>query len=507
MSKIIRDISSLSQYTDTIRKKGETIVLCQGHFNIIHPGHIRFLDFARRQGSVLITAVQGKNFLDKINKDSFFSEESRAVNVAALGMVDKVYVFSSEDIQTVISAIKPHIYVKGEEFEKRQHEIQSEIQEVVKCGGKVLFSSGDVRYTASDFFEQKEFDQNHERITKLNTITHSLGIKKKKLLNLIDSFKTSAILVIGDTIVDHYVACDALGMSSEAPVLVVRELESKSFVGGAAIVARHTASLGAACRFVSVVGKDEPADIVKKVLDDERIESRLLVDPLRPTTFKTRYMVNTQKLFRVTRLREHHINDTQAEEIIETVKSSAHRINGIIFSDFVYGVISDKILKEIIEITKKNKIKLFGDLQCSSQIGNVTKFRGFDLITPTEKEARIALSDKENGLEKIGHRLIEESNISNALITLADKGFVAYEKTIENTIRNQYFPALNANPVDIVGAGDALLASTALAMASGGSLMESAVLGSGTAFLACNKIGNIPITNVELHEWITENIM
>ena len=105
------------------------------------------------------------------------------------------------------------------------------------------------------------------------------------------------LIVLGDTIVDQYAACEAIGMSAEAPVVVVRELEHKNFIGGAAVVAAHISALGAKCDFISVVGADSTAELVSKELATQGIGNGLSRDPTRPTTFKKRYVVENQKLF------------------------------------------------------------------------------------------------------------------------------------------------------------------------------------------------------------------
>ena len=105
------------------------------------------------------------------------------------------------------------------------------------------------------------------------------------------------MIVIGDTIVDQYAACEAIGMSAEAPVVVVQELEHKNFIGGAAVVAAHISALGAKCDLVSVVGDDAAAEEVRKV----RFAMHwgwLSTDPSRPTTFKKRYVVKKSKAVR-----------------------------------------------------------------------------------------------------------------------------------------------------------------------------------------------------------------
>ena len=117
------------------------------------------------------------------------------------------------------------------------------------------------------------------------------------MLNAIHNWQSTRLIVLGDTIVDQYAACEAIGMSAEAPVVVVRELEHKNFIGGAAVVAAHISALGARCDFISVVGADDTAELVRQELAVQGIGDGLSTDPTRPTTFKKRYVVENQKLF------------------------------------------------------------------------------------------------------------------------------------------------------------------------------------------------------------------
>ena len=129
-------------------------------------------------------------------------------------------------------------------------------------------------------------------------------------------------------------------MSAEAPVVVVRELEHKNFIGGAAVVAAHISALGAQCDFISVVGADNTAELVRQELAVQGIgDGRVLIR--RPTTFK-RYVVENQKLFRVSRL-EHNL-DAEVEISDTQLQTLAPLAQGIVISDFVYGVVTPRIL-------------------------------------------------------------------------------------------------------------------------------------------------------------------
>lgn len=501
--KILKALDELEKEVKDLKKSEKKIVLCQGHFNVIHPGHLRFIDFAKRHGDYLIVALQGRERLEPEMRDKFFNEEERAHGVASLEKTDIVFIFNDISIERIIEVVQPDIYVRGEEFSKRKEEIKSEIKAVEEFGGKVMFSSGEILYATTELLERDFPDITERHHHLFRTAMKKQNITIEKLNEYCDDFKNLHILVIGDTIVDQYIACDALGMSSEAPVLVLRELNSKEYVGGAAVVSRHVSALGAKCSFISIIGSDDPGKLVKKELEKDNVEAKLIVDEDRPTTFKIRYMVDSQKILRVSRLKDHYINQKIENRLIEHIDSMVGSIHGIIVSDFVYGVITPKVLEYISRLTNSHNIKLFGDSQSSSQIGNVSKFSDYDLLTPTEKEARLALDDKYNGLEVIGRSFIKKTRAKNLVITLADKGFIAFKNNINNSfIKTQHFPALTINPLDVIGAGDALLSGLALCLCGGADLMEASAIAAGIASIAVNKIGNIPVNIKELRNWL-----
>jgi rfaE bifunctional protein kinase chain/domain len=155
------------------------------------------------------------------------------------------------------------------------------------------------------------------------------GIVLRELVDRVRKAQKPKILVVGDTIVDRYVACDPLGMSNEAPVVVVKELDSKDFIGGAAIVAAHIRALGANCDFISVIGADKEGRIVKRELQDYGVVNHLFEDPSRPTTLKLRYMVENQKLFRVSRLQDSAVGNEIENQIIRRIEDLVPNIDGI----------------------------------------------------------------------------------------------------------------------------------------------------------------------------------
>ena len=476
------------------------IVLCYGHFNLIHPGHLRYLQHAKTLAEKLVVAIKSDLELDADSFGNHFSESERAESVANLEIVDRVVVLDNNSLNELINSLKPSVLVLGKEFENRKIKEIELASNSVKKQGKVVFHAGETHYASTHLLHDNISDIESNNIVNFQSICKNNKITYDTLQDRISTFSNLKLLVIGDTIVDNYVACDAVGMSAEAPVLVVKELENREFIGGAAIVASHVRVLGARCHYISVVGDDLLSNSVKEVLNVRDIDASLIIDPSRPTTYKTRYMVENQKLFRVSRIKDHKISEKIENEVINKLNDLASDIDGIMVSDFVYGVITPNILTEILRLAKKFDLKLFGDLQCSSQVGKVTKFNKFDLITPTEKEARIALDDNESGIEWIANKLIKDTNSKNMLMKLGPDGFIAYNN--EKSMERQNFPALTANPIDVTGAGDSLFAAMSVSLSSGASLIESSAIGVCMASLAVKEVGNIPISKEKLSSYM-----
>jgi len=500
-------ILSFAELGQTFRERfaSKEVALCYGHFNIIHPGHIRYLEHARTLGNHLVIAIQGDQMQTHSGRSHHFPSKERALGLALLHIVDAVVVLDTADLKILVEKICPTVLVLGKEFETQHYsKIESALNALQDCQGKVFYHTGDVYYASSKLLEESQSNLVLERNKIFIDACHKQQISVTGMQQAIHRFDQARVLILGDTIVDQYVACDAIGMSAEAPVLVVRELKAKEFIGGAAIVAAHTRALGAQCHYLSVVGEDPNAQLVHRKLKNYDVPHTLIPDASRPTTFKIRYIVENQKIFRVSRLQEQSLSSEVEGLVIQQLKALAPQMEGILVSDFVYGVITPRILEVILELAKRHHLKLFGDLQCSSQIGNIGKFKNFHLLTPTEKEARVALNNRDDGVERVANILIQQTRSKNLLIKLGAEGFISYDNNEDGFINRQHFPALSVNPVDVAGAGDSLLALIAVSLCAGNNLMTSSALGACMASLATQTVGNVPVSHLQLEQMIEQ---
>jgi rfaE bifunctional protein kinase chain/domain len=432
----------------------------------------------------------------------FFPQDERAESLAARSDVDRVVILDPVTLDELISAVRPACFVLGKEFEEELRDrVEPHIRLVKSLGGEVRFHSGRVNHAPPDLLDRPAPQIVDDRAIQFRRACERQEIDLEGIAGDLGDFSRLRLLVVGDAIVDQYVACDALGMSAEAPVVALKELRKRDFIGGAAIVAGHIRALSARCDLVSVTGADEPAEFLRRSLAESGIEAHLFADPDRPTTFKIRYMVGSQKLLRVSRLEETSIPRKVEREVIKRIGELVPRVDGVVVSDFVYGAVTPRVLDAIVAAAGRSRVPLFGDLQCSSQVGNVLKFRNFTLISPNEREARIALGDNDSGLEKVAMKILGRTNCAGLVLTLGASGFIAYDHR-GPAIFSEPFPALEPNPIDVTGAGDSLLSAMAVGLSAGWPLMRSAALGACVAALAVNRIGNVPVTVPEVEAFV-----
>jgi len=306
-------------------------------------------------------------------------------------------------------------------------------------------------------------------------------------------------LVIGDLIIDRYIDCEPIGMSAEDPTVVVSPIAEKQFVGGAGVVASHAKCLGKNASLVSIRGDDEVGEFALDELEKIGVNAHVSCDPERPTTFKTRYRARNQTLLRVNDFRDHQINNRLAEHLQSQILDVVPEVDVVVFSDFSYGLLTTSLVNKVIEAGRKRKIILAADSQSSSQVGDVTKFHDVSLLTPTEKEARLAVRDNNIGLVGISQRLREVTRAEYVPITLGSEGVFLHHAGIRaDSAEDDRVPALNKNPVDVSGAGDAFLVSTALCLASGADIWKAMYIGSVASACQVSRIGNNPLTTEDL---------
>ena len=249
---------------------------------------------------------------------------------------------------------------------------------------------------------------------------------------------------------------------------------------------------------LSVTGVDGLARFARESLEHRGVAVRVVEDNSRDTTLKQRFRAGGKSLLRVNRLQHHSISIDLQRKLMSMLEAYAQTVDVLVFADFNYGCLPQDLVEQITEFGKRNSIKMLADGQSSSQIGNIGRFVDMDLITPTEREARLSLRNHQDGLVILAEELRKNARAESVFLTLGAEGLFIYASGPSGEQRADQLPALNQNPRDVVGAGDSLLACAALCLAVGTTVPEAAVLGSLSAALQVSNIGNTAIARADL---------
>lgn len=485
--------TELEQTAAEIRKAaGDSarIVFVSGNFNVVHPGHLRLLNFASECGDFLVVGLLGDE-----SPGALVPAELRLEGIQAIGTVDHALILPAAP-ERFVAALRPETVVKGKEHERN---FNPERPVVESYGGKLIFSSGEARFSSIALLQRELKEINLSSIDRPMDYPARHDFYLSSLARHLEKFSELRVVVIGDLIVDEYITCDPLGMSQEDPTIVVTPIKHDLFVGGAGIVAAHALGLGAHVDYFSVVGSDPTAEFARKTLTGRGVRATLIADESRPTILKQRYRARGKTLLRVSHLRQHDIGQELIERMVGAIAPSLERADLVIFSDFNYGCLPQRLVDAVSEMCTTRGVMMVADSQASSQLGDIGRFRGMHLVTPTEHEARLALRDSTSGLVVLADALQRRCESHHVLITLGAEGVMVHSPLHpSNGLITDQLPAFNTAPKDVSGAGDSLLTCASMALAVGAGIWEAAYLGSIAAACQVGRVGNTPLSRQEI---------
>jgi rfaE bifunctional protein kinase chain/domain len=333
-------------------------------------------------------------------------------------------------------------------------------------------------------------------VEKLVALMESDGITFEVLRQALDKCRGLRVHVLGDTIVDSYIYCTPIGSStSKTPTLSVKFEEQVDFVGGAAIVAKHLGAAGADVTFSTVLGDDPSKDFVLEEMEKHGVNCLPVIDPTRPTTKKSAYIANGYRLLKV----DHVDNRPVSNKIIPkfTQALGSVQVDAYVFSDFRHGIFSKATIPTLTASLPSGPLRI-ADSQVASRWGNILDFKGFDLITPNEKEARFSLADQDSVVRPLALELYKRSGCKVLILKMGARGIITYREASHDVRAFFTIDAFADNVVDPVGAGDALLAYATLSLRATDSPVIASILATMAAAVACEHDGNTPVSPEQL---------
>ena len=492
-----RKIKTVDELCDAIgaRPRAKKVIMCHGVFDLVHPGHIRHLLYAKEKADILVASLTADAHITKAQYRPFVPQELRALNLAALEMVDFVVIDPNPTPITNIARLQPDYFAKGYEYGNGgvNPKTQEELEVIQSYGGELLFTPGDIVYSSSHLIEN---DPPNIALEKFLLLMEADGLDFDRLRRIVETCEGKRVHVVGDTIVDSLTYTTMIGGMNKTPTPSVRFDNRMDFVGGAGIVAKHLKSAGAEVTLSTVLGDDSLAEFALKDLEAAGVNIMPIIDRARPTTNKNAYVCGDYRLLKVDTLDNRSITDKQADMIAGQI-ANVHA-EAIVFSDFRHGIFNRRTIPGLTSVIPQGAFRV-ADSQVASRWGNILEFKGLDLLTPNEREARFALADQDTGVRPLAAKLHEEADCKTVILKLGDRGVLTCRRGKENDPRSFFVVDSFANKVvDAVGAGDALLAYATLSLLADESEVAASVLGSMAAALECECDGNIPIGRSDL---------
>lgn len=478
------------------RPRDSRVAMCHGTFDIVHPGHVRHLVYAKSKADILIASLTADRHVTKADKRPFIPEALRAFNLAALEAVDYVLIDQEPTPLANIALIQPDLFAKGYEYAGGQNVRTVEERATVEgYGGEILFTPGDVVYSSSRIIETARPSLAAD---KLIALLDAEGLGFGDLRAALGAIAGLRVHVVGDTIIDGIIHGAMIGSGSKTPTISVRRAGEERFVGGAGIVAQHLRAAGADVTLSTVLGSDKAGVLALDHLTAVGIECQPIVDTGRPTTLKEVVRCTGYDLLKIDTVDNRPVSQHVLGDLTDCLRDTPADI--VIFSDFRHGIFNRETIPALSGAIPDGAFRV-ADSQVASRWGNILEFRGFDLLTPNEREARFALGDQDSVVRPLGSELYARAGCGTLILKLGERGSMTFRSAPDGAADARAFFALDSfadHVIDAVGTGDALLAYAAPVLKATGNAVLASVLGSLSAAVECGQAGNIPVTRADV---------
>ncbi len=464
MKEKIFTIKEFEKNIIEIRRKNKKIVLCHGVFDLLHIGHLNHFNFAKKNGDILIVSITQDKFINKGFGRPVFNQNIRAEMLSSISIIDYIIINNEASAEDVIHTIKPNFYCKGIEYKDKKKDITkkiyTELKLLKKNNGKIIYSNEDT-YSSSKIINKNLNLYNKKQSEFIKLIKKKISIDE--LFIAFKKIKKLKVLTIGEVILDQYIFSEPIGKSAKDTMLVVKENNSNTFVGGSGSIAKNISNFTSQkVKLISYIGyKQDYINTIKKYLG-KKIDAFFIKKKNSPTILKKRYIdkINNSKLLGIYNFNNLDLNKKEESQINEKFKSAAKYCDLVIVNDFSHGLITKNVFKNII---KNSKFVTLNTQINSSNFGfhSMKNYRNLDCLSINERELRHELRDKISDIKIIMKRLSKENKLSNILVTRGSDGVILYNKKL-----NQFFycEAFADNVLDKIGAGDTMHAIFSLCL-------------------------------------------
>ena len=498
MKQKIYSLDKLQRIISEKKSVGKKIILCHGVFDLLHIGHIKHFKQAKELGDILAVTLTPDIYVNKGPKRPVFKEKLRVEAVASLDVVDYVALNTSVTSVNIIQKLRPNIYCKGPDYKDHNNDISGQIKKEIRTiksvGGKIAYTQG-LTFSSGNLINSHV--NSYSSLQKILIKKIKKNYTFKEIKKIIEDLKKIRILIIGETIIDQYIFCEALGKSGKEPILVLKDVKTEEYIGGAAALARHLSAFSNNISLLSMVGeKGEYVKEIKKQLP-KNINFKYIQKNNSPTILKRRFLdyVSYNKVLGVYKINDSSLTNNQDKIFNNILKKEISKYDLVIVSDYGHGFISKKNANLIC---KKSKYLALNAQINSANIGahSMRNYKNTDCLVINEREIQHEMRDRNTKTEILMKKLSIQQKTKNIIVTRGKEGAIIYNRKKN---KFNFCEAFAHSAVDKIGAGDAMLSLVSLCLQNKISNELSLLIGSLAAAQSAESIGNkYPVSKIKI---------
>ena len=502
MKQKIQNIENLEILFSKLKSEGKKIVHCHGVFDLLHVGHFKHFKEAKTFGDILVVSITPDEFVHKGPGRPAFSTSLRLEALSELESVNYVVANKWPTAEEIIKIIQPDVYCKGPDYKNHSDDITGKITEeesaVNSVGGKIMYTD-DITFSSSSLLNKfgNIYSKEQELFIRNIGDKYSFEMIQKK----VEGINKLKALVIGETIIDQYVFCEALGKSGKEPVLVLRDLETQEYLGGSLAIARHLSSFCETVSVLSFLGKDNEY----KSFIENNIEKNITLNFFNksdsPTIVKRRFVdhIDRKKVLGVYSINDDLLEESEEDQFIESFDKLSKEHDLVIISDYGHGIITPRIAEHI---SNSDKFVSLNAQVNAANIGthNIRKYHDVNCLIINESELCHELRQRNGNVEGMATTLKDIINAKYIAVTQGREGAFL----IKNNKNPERSPGFATQIIDKIGSGDALLALLSVCLHSNLDEKLSLFIGSLAAAQSVETVGNsVPVSKRKLLKTIS----
>ena len=385
-------------------------MLCHGVFDLLHIGHIKHFQEAKKNGDILIVSITPDKYVNKGPGRPAFNEKLRLESIAALDSVDFVVLNSTATAINPIIKLKPNIYCKGKDYkiydDDISGEIKNEIKAIKKIKGKIVFTDTD-KFSSSELINKFGGIHSKDQKILLNKIKKKYNFKKIK--KFIEKFKKLKVLVIGETIIDQYVFCEALGKSKETNACT--RFEHRRISRGASAIVRHISQFCKKISLMSMLGEDgKYLNFIKELQKCQFSYIKKFTYNCEKRFVDNSASTNNSKILGVYNINDEVLTGENEKKFNKLLKEKLPKYDLVIVSDYGHGFISSQSANLICKYSKY--LALNAQVNAAN-VGyhSMRNYKNINCVIINEKEIRHEMRSKNKDINFLMKKLSQEQNI------------------------------------------------------------------------------------------------